>query len=293
MNDIINELLSKQIHLLPNEQADAEIFRTIQKIDSKYILLNKTKKSIELTKNFDEMFGTGFNYKTEKMPVGLTFQEILFKAMAFQPSNPFEYIKDKCVVIPKNEDVLDYLNGVDMMYKLSGDKNPELTSNELKLYENKFRERNNKKFTSNFNKFTSNKVFFSRSRDDYLFHNDHVLLEFKIVVLGKEEERFIDYDKENSIKQKAINEVLEKFTEAVFGRKFNIVMSDGASINKRYLKDFDGSNIFRTKQLIFEKGKFYKKVRGKMQTESHFYCYAGLFLTYDQFCDIIAKGSLK
>lgn len=294
MNDIINELLSKQIHLLSDEQTDAEIFRAIQAIDDKYILLHKTKKSVELTKNLNEMFDIGFNYTTEKMPVGLTFQELLFKAMSFQPSNPFEYIKDKCVVIPKNEDVLDYLNGVDIMYKLSGDKNPELTSNEVRLYEHKFKERNDKRFNSNFNKlFDSNKIILIKPHDGFNFQKGYSLLNFKIVVSGTEEDRRENYLNGNSPKQQEINVMLENFTEAITGRKFNITIVDKATVSRNQLEHFDGNNIFRTKQLIFEKDKYYKKVKGKMQAGSHFYCYAGLFLTYDQFCDIIAKGSLK
>lgn len=295
MNDVIHELISKQIHTLPDEIADAEIYRVIQAIDSNYILLNKTKKSVDLTQKLNKVLEYGFTYTNEKMPIGITFEELLLKSMAFQSDNPFEYIKERCIDIPKTEEVMDYLNGVDLMYKLSGEKNPDFTSNELKLTTNKFKERNNKQFDDKFKKlFNVDGVTVINRSDGHTFYNEHILLEFIVRTLGTEAERETTFLSDNSPTHQALDEKIQSLTEDIFGRKFNIHIVDSASPNRRHIKYHDGNTIIRNERPLYQKAGYKSTKRNdKYKNNSHFSCYAGLFLHYNQFCDVISKGSLK
>lgn len=292
MNKIINELISKQFQMLSDEQADAEIFRTIHEIESKYILLNTTKKAIDLAKGLNETLGYEFNYKPSKMAIGMTFYEILLKAISFRRDDPFSYIKEQCVVIPKNEDVYRYLDGVKIIHKLSEEKDPELTSNEIKLYSLKFKERNDKRFNDKLNKLIDipNITLYSRG-GGYFFNNGYTEVEIKVSLPGNEEDSRINWQNNNSPMQQKADNIVENFTESLFGRKLKVKRTEYAVISRKLLDEFDGDTIFRTNSLIFEKGK--KLSKSSITNQKHFQCTAGLFLNYDQYCDMIIKGNLK
>lgn len=278
INEIVADLREKE------EVTDIDFFRSIQEINENYFVLAPTKKSVEFTKMLDESLNLGLNYKNRKLPIGMTFEELLLKAMAFNHRDPFSYINKYCITIFKSEEVINFLDSVKLMSKLTGEADPKLTDAEMKLFSNKFHERIHKQFVKNFEKLLPNGFLYRHSDNLVKFKQGHCLIELSTFVDGTEEEHKRGHIRDGSETYEKLEPLINILSKALYGKEYKIRVCDKAILSTKLLNEFDGETIFRTESLISENRKI---------GPGKFRCYTGTFLNYNQFCDMVEKGSLK
>lgn len=277
LNQIAEELRNKE------EYEDIEFFRAIQKINANYIILSPTKKSVEFTKKLNEAFGYEFDYKNSKLPIGMTFEELLLKALAFYYKDPFDYINKNCIIIEKTENILNYLDSIQVMSKLTNEENPDFTSAKMKLLTDKFQERIQKQFEKKLKQLLPSEASYRQYGDYVSFNDGYGLVQIKVEVRGSEEEHKKRYMMEDSPSYNKLDPIVNHISSKIYGREYEINQINNINLSKSLIKQFDGETIFLNEKFLYQSARWTK--RQKYEGD-YFYCYLGLFLTYNQYCDI-------
>lgn len=289
MENLINSLSTKLRSM--EEVNDVEFFRAIQEINANYIILAPTKKSTNFANNINSVLGYDFKYVHFKLPIGMTFEELYIKALAFHSKDPEKYVKQNCILIPKNEKVMDYLDSVKLISKLTGEEDQSLSSTRMKLLTGKFDERIFKEFLKRF-KLMLPENYTIRTYDTPTFKNGYCLLEVNGSVPGTEEEqkdRFISDD--NSPSYNDLEKTIKELSLNVFDKELKIKRHTAINLSMKLIDGYDGETIYRDSNLLYKRDR-----KSRARKNNNFGSSVGVILTYNQYCDIalreIKRGEL-
>lgn len=287
MSELLNEIANRLRNM--EEVEDSDFYRAVQEINDNYIILAPTKKSVEFTKQLNDALGFNFNYKNAKLPIGLTFEELFLKSIAFYHKDPFSYINKNCIIIHKNEKVINYLDSIELMSKLTGEEHKDLTTARMKLFTDKFKERIQKDFSSRFEQLLPSGFVYRSPDEPVYFEQGHCFLQVQLKIHGTKQEHEDRFVRDNSEIYNKVEPMVKNLTQMVFKEDFNLVVHDNINLSRKLIKNYDGKTVFRNSKMLHQNGRNTK--RGYMNP--YFYCYIGMFLDYNQYCDIISKGELQ
>lgn len=149
INDIIEEERKRF-----DANDDNFFYSAAFKINKKYLFLKTTNKTLRLISKFNKSVNEEDKIFEGKVDHGYqaTIEEIIVRAMAINPKNPYDYIKRKALVIPrssKDSKLVQYTEVLGVTDKLMGEVSHDYFEHNINPFDEKVIIRIHRQFTDN------------------------------------------------------------------------------------------------------------------------------------------------